>query len=139
MVSQGIRYILSGLFRPVRLILQATAVLVLVEKFAPLKLTLRSRVPLALAGAILQVVIWKSYNALLIERDVRRRGARRLPVLPYEKIGGIDIIQKLLHEAEHGYLATNLTSYFESLGTTFVLRTLGDDQVGTPISDSTGY
>ncbi|KAF7291171.1 hypothetical protein MIND_01260400 [Mycena indigotica] len=49
-------------------------------------------------------------------REARRLGARPLPYLSGKKFGNFDFIERILHEAEHGYLGDELRAVQAKLG-----------------------
>lgn len=129
MNAHGLRFVLRLLFQRLPYALLTYGSLTLVESYTSYKSGVLAKASLSVVGSVLQIFFEKAILALAARKDRRRFGAREAPLLPYEKIGEIDILQKLLHEVEHGYLATQLTSYFEGIGQTFRMRLLGDEQV----------
>ena len=129
MISDGIRFLLSLLLQVLPTQLLTYGLLTLSEGRTSLSFNFISKVLISILASFLQVFIWKSVKVIRVERDARRLGAKQPPVLPSKRIGGLDILQDMLYEVEHGYLATKLTSYFEQVGHTFRMNVMGDTQV----------
>jgi hypothetical protein len=132
MISEGVRFLLSSLLQYIPLQAVTYGLLTLAENRYSTKLRLPSKALLSILTSFLQIFARKGYRSFQIERDIRRRGARHVPLLPTKKLGGRDLIQDMLEEAEHGYLATLVNGYFVQLGSeTIRLRIFGDEQVGS--------
>src|ERR1700754_4792384 len=121
MAFAGIRFILSLFLQLLPVQVLAYILLTFNEQRLPINLNFASKVLLSILASFLQVVVQRTFRSLQIRNEARRLGARRPPLLPSKRIGGLDILQDMLHEVEHGYLAGHLTRYFEKTGHTFRL------------------
>ena len=143
--KDGIRFLFSLYFHLVPVQLVTFALLTFFESRygdkLPFTLTPVAKYLLALATSIIHIFVQRFVTSVKTKRNARRLGAQLPPVLPYRQIGGLDILKDMLHEAEHGYLATYLTKYFEEMGHTFLMKIMGDGQVSVwePFSSDTKH
>jgi hypothetical protein len=131
MALTGIRFLFSLFLQLLPIQVLAYVLLTLSEQRTSLNLNFVSKVILSVLASFVQVVLERGYKALLIRNDAHRLGARRPPLLPSKRIGGLDILQDMLHEVEHGYLANQLTKYFEKMGHIFRMKIFGDTQASS--------
>lgn len=134
MAFLGVRFLFSQFLQLLPFQVLTYALLTLSEQQTSYILNLWSKLALSVLASFLQLLVRRSYRSLKIRGDVRRLGARKPPLLPSKRIGGLDILQEMFHESEHGYLATQLSKHFEQMGHTYGMKIFGDTMVSPLLS-----
>ncbi|CAK5281882.1 unnamed protein product [Mycena citricolor] len=84
--------------------------------------------PFAAMGTILAHL---TYGRAGRSRAVRKAGARQIPRAPSRWLGGLDLLRKILHSYEQGFLGEAFSDLVDSMGPVFNIRLLWQDKIFT--------
>ncbi|KAF7290450.1 hypothetical protein HMN09_01303300 [Mycena chlorophos] len=112
-LTPGLRFLTRKLFLP------AAAVVVLhrvASRYGLVEISLGATLAAALVARIGLVVFQTWFLTIQHKREARRMGAQLLPFLKGKKWGNWDLIERLIHESDHGYLGDELRATIAQLG-----------------------